>query len=266
MKGKEIKIFFIADIVGKPGLEITERLINEIKNDYTIDMIVANGENVCKGKGISPDNVKSLFAMGVNVITSGNHIWNQNKIYPELGHNDRILRPANYPSYCPGKGVCVFDIPAAATSVGVINLQGRSFMQPIDCPFTVLDKEIQNLSQKNISVILVDFHAEATAEKQALGWYADGRVSAVIGTHTHVQTADERLLPKGTAYISDAGMTGAIDSVIGMDTECSIKRFRTQMPVKYQAATENKWLNGVVVTINRMTGNAISIQRISLTR
>jgi metallophosphoesterase (TIGR00282 family) len=198
----------------------------------------------------------------VHCITSGNHIWDKRDIYEYLKSEERIIRPANYPEGAPGKGSSVVQTPGGV-NVGVINVEGRIFMNNLDCPFKAADREIAALSEKT-KIIVLDFHAEATSEKSALGWYLDGRVSFVTGTHTHVQTADERIFPEGTAYISDAGMTGAFDSVIGMKKEEPINKFITQLPARFEVAKKNVRLNAVVVSVDELSGKAISINRINI--
>jgi len=259
---KEINILFIADIVGQPGLDITLQLLPGLKQKYKANFCVANGENGAKGKGLTLSIANKYFDAGVDVITSGNHIWENPAYYADLANSDRVLRPLNYPEGNPGRGYTLFTT-SDDVKIGVINLQGRTFMYSINCPFRTATWAIGKL-KKDTNIILVDIHAEATAEKSALGWYLDGQVSAVIGTHTHVQTADERLLPQGTAYITDVGMTGAFDSVIGMKTEIAIQRFMYATPRKYQLAEENLKLCGAVVAVNVETGKATSIRRIQI--
>jgi 2',3'-cyclic-nucleotide 2'-phosphodiesterase len=262
MTNASIQILFIADIVGKAGLEATSACLAELKSQKNIDCIVANGENLAQGKGMTIKLARVLFDLGVDVITSGNHIWDKDAFYESLDNNKNILRPMNYPPGCPGHGYFVTegDVP-----IGVLNLQGRSFMYPIDCPFRSADLAIGEMSKKGIRVVLIDFHAESTAEKMALGYYLDGRVSVLIGSHTHVQTADERILPQGTAFITDAGMTGSFDSVIGMDKERAINRFLTQMPVRYQSAVGDPRFSGVWIEIDTGTGRALTIERVQMT-
>lgn len=262
MSLKEINILFIADIVGQPGLDITIQLLPGLKQKYKANFCVANGENGAKGKGLTLSIANKYFEAGVDVITSGNHIWENPAYYTDLVNSERVLRPLNYPEGNPGRGYTLFTT-SDAVKIGVINLQGRTFMYSINCPFRTATWAIGKL-KKDTNVILVDFHAEATAEKSALGWYLDGQVSAVIGTHTHVQTADERVLPQGTAYITDVGMTGAFDSVIGMKTEIAIQRFMYATPRKYQLAEENLRLCGAVVAVNLETGKATSIRRVQI--
>lgn len=259
---KEIKVLFVADIVGKPGLEISSKLIPIIKDKYKIDFCIANGENGCQGKGLTQKIARQYFNLGIDLITSGNHIWDNRDIYDLLKKNERIIRPLNYPEGNYGTGSTVVQL-ANKLSVGVINLQGRTFMFSIDCPFRKGLDEVKRL-RKTTKVIIVDFHAEATAEKMAMGWFLDGKVSAVIGTHTHVPTADERILPQGTAYLTDAGMTGPFDSVIGLQKELAIKRFLHQTPVRYRPAEDNLRFCAVVISIDCATGLSTHIERLFL--
>ncbi len=259
-----INVILIADVVGDPGLTATSRSIETIIDRYNPQLIIANGENSASGKGLTEKIVYQLFELGINVITSGNHIWNKKKIFPLLDTNPYILRPLNYPPNVPGHGSCIYEI-TSDKKIAVINLQGRTFMQSIDCPFRSIDQEIKKLNKRGIYTIIIDFHAEATAEKIAMGWYLDGRVSAVIGTHTHVQTADERILPEGTAYITDVGMTGSSDSVIGMDKDVALNRFIKQIPYYYKISNEGELkFCGVSISINFDTSHAESIERFNL--
>jgi hypothetical protein len=257
-----ITLLFIADIVGKPGLQVVQTYLPILKKQYKVDMCIANGENGYNGKGLTEKIAKLYFDNGIDVITGGNHIWQNAGYRRYLDESDRVLRPLNYPHQAPGKGSTLFKI-RDNLSVGVLNVQGRTFMYPIDCPFRTTEEEIDRLKQST-RIIFVDFHAEATAEKSAFGWYFDGKVSAIVGTHTHVQTADERILPYGTAYISDAGMTGPHDSVIGMDIQIAIKRFITQVPERYRLAVGNDRFCGVVIKVDAHTGQAKKITRINL--
>ncbi len=243
-----MNILFIGDIVGNPGRRAVEELLPRLVDQYFIDLVVANGENASGGIGITPAVADQLLSHGIDLLTSGNHIWKHKEIRPYLEETDRLLRPANYPPETPGRGYAVVET-AAGESVGVINLEGRVFMNTIDCPFRTADR-VLGLLPKELKVILVDMHAEATSEKQALGWFLDGRVSAVVGTHTHVQTADGRVLPGGTGYLSDAGMTGPTDSVIGMKREIILERFWTQLPQPFKVASSNIQLQGVVLQID----------------
>jgi metallophosphoesterase (TIGR00282 family) len=243
-----MNVLFIGDIVGAPGRRAVEELLPRAVDHYFIDLVVANGENASGGLGITPPVADQLLSWGIDVLTSGNHIWKHKEIVPYLEDTDRLLRPANYPPDTPGQGLAIVET-AAGERAAVINLEGRVFMSPLECPFRTVDQVLDTLP-KEVKVILVDMHAEATSEKQAMGWYLDGRVSAVVGTHTHVQTADERVLPGGTGYISDAGMTGPVDSVIGMKKEIILERFLSQRPQPFKVATQNIQLQGVVLTIN----------------
>jgi len=253
-------ILFLADIIGSSGFEAVRRYLPEIRSRYGVHWTIANGENLAHGKGLTPKTAEACFDIGIDVITSGNHVWNQKSILPVLDENPFVLRPLNYPPGCPGRGVCEFELEPGFPAA-VLSLQGRSFMYPLDCPFRLAEETVQRLQSRGIRILLVDFHAEATAEKAALGLFLDGKVSAVIGTHTHVQTADERILPKGTAFITDIGMSGPKDSVIGMDAETAILRFTTQMPVPYRVSSAESTCCGAVVRIDRSTGKALSISR-----
>lgn len=260
---KPLQILFIGDAVGSSGIAAVQSRLPGLKDRYGVDLTVLNAENASSGRGLTPSVARSLFDMGIDVLTSGNHIWNKDKIYPMLDEHPLLLRPLNFPPGIPGHGSCVAST-AEGVQAAVINLQGRSFMAPIDCPFRAADDEVGKLRNSNIRVILVDFHAEATAEKIALGKYLDGRVSAVLGTHTHVQTADEGILPGGTAYITDVGMTGPSDSVIGMDTQSAILRFKTQLPVPYRASESPSGFNAVLVSVDPESGKANGITRLCL--
>jgi metallophosphoesterase (TIGR00282 family) len=257
-----VNILFIGDIVGKPGRQAVSRELHRLVDRYNVDVVIANGENASGGFGITAESAKELFACGIHLFTSGNHIWDKKEALEYLKKEERIIRPANYPDGTPGKGSTVVTTPGGIR-VGVINLEGRVFMNSLECPFRTADREIAALSEST-KVILVDFHAEATSEKTSLGWYLDGRVSAVVGTHTHVQTADERILTEGTAYITDAGMTGAFDSVIGVRKDEPIYKFLTQLPAKFEVAKKDLRLNGVVLTIDDASGKALGIERVNI--
>ena len=257
-----MKILFIGDIVGRPGRQMVTRHLASLVDRHMIDLVIANAENAAAGFGVTPDVVAELLDGGVDVLTSGNHIWDKRESLPILEQEQRLLRPANYPPGLPGKGWGVFST-SAGVSVAVVNLEGRVFMNNLDCPFRAADAILDELRGKT-PIILVDFHAETTSEKGALGNYLDGRVSAVLGTHTHVQTADERLMPGRTAFISDVGMTGSRDSVIGIRKELSVERFLTQVPVRFEVARKEPMLCGVVVTIDESTGQAEGIERVLL--
>jgi metallophosphoesterase (TIGR00282 family) len=243
-----MRIFFIGDIVGAPGRRAVEELLPRVVDRHLIDLVVANGENAAGGIGITPQVAEQLLNLGVDLLTSGNHIWKHKEILPYLDETDRLLRPANYPPDTPGRGWTVIET-AIGEKAAVINLEGRVFMNPLECPFRTVDTILAALPPQ-VNITLVDMHAEATSEKLAMGWYLDGRVSAVIGTHTHVQTADERILPKGTGYITDAGMTGPINSVIGMKKEVILERFLSQRPQSFKVATQDIQLQGVVVHVH----------------
>lgn len=257
-----LKILFIGDIVGRPGRQLLHDALPRLVDRHMIDLVVANGENAAAGFGLTPDVVDELLAAGVDVLTTGNHVWDKRDGLVCIEREPALLRPANYPVDTPGRGFGVFRTPAGL-AVAVINLEGRVFMSGLDCPFRKADAILKELGPGQ-RIILVDFHAEATSEKGALGAYLDGRVSAVVGTHTHVQTADERVLPGGTAFISDVGMTGARDSVIGIRKELSVQRFLTQMPVRYEIAKKDPVLCAVILTIDEESGQAKGIDRIQV--
>ncbi|MCL6553045.1 MAG: TIGR00282 family metallophosphoesterase [Firmicutes bacterium] len=255
-----MRILFVGDVTGRPGRRILARRLPQLRREHAIDVVLANGENAAGGMGLTADTAAELFAAGVDVVTGGNHIWKNREVYALLDSDPRILRPANYPAGVPGRGAAAVRI--AGTTLGVLNLEGRVFMQALDDPFRIAREEAARL-RTITPAIVVDFHAEATSEKVAMGWYLDGRVSAVVGTHTHVQTADERVLPGGTAYITDVGMTGPRDGIIGMAREGILERFLTQLPVRFQVAAGPVQLNAVVVEIAG-DGRATAIQRIQL--
>ena len=256
----KLTILFIGDIFGKAGRRAVQTFVPDIVKEYNATVVIANGENAAGGTGITPKIAEQLFAVGIHVLTSGNHIWQKKEIIEYIRQERRLLRPVNFPPETPGAGSCLITT-ADAVNIAVVNATGRVFMDTYGCPFRALDHELEQLRQQTNNII-VDFHAEATSEKYALGWYLNGRVSAVIGTHTHVQTADERILSQGTAYISDAGMTGAKDAVIGVRTELAIRKFLTYMPVRFESSCENPSLNGVIVTLDPHTGHALHIERI----
>ena len=257
---ERIKCLFIADILGKPGRRIISDKVPALRREYDIDVCVANCENASGGKGITVNVAEALYSSGVDILTSGNHIWTHKEIGPYLDRQPYLLRPANFPPGANGSGFGVFPL-GHDLHVGVLNLQGRVFMSELDCPFRVASEAVDVLRQST-PIIIVDFHAEATSEKMAMGWYLDGKVTAVLGTHTHVQTADERILPKGTAYITDVGLTGPHDSIIGIETDIVLGRFLTQLPARFEPATDNVKLCGIVVTIDVRTGRAVHLQRL----
>jgi hypothetical protein len=253
-----LRVLFIGDVVGSPGRHALNAILPGLREELAVDVVVANGENAAAGRGLTMRTAKEIFGAGVDIISSGNHIWDQQEIVEELDGpslEGPILRPANYPPGSPGKGI------GRSKGLTVINLQGRTFMPNIDCPFRAADAL---LASEPEGPVLVDMHAEATSEKVAMGWYLDGRVSAVLGTHTHVPTADTRLLPNGTAYVSDAGMTGARDSVLGFEVADSHRLFLSQLPTRLHVEEKKKdvKLNAVLVDIDETTGRALSIERI----
>jgi len=254
-------ILFIGDIVGRPGRDLVQKGLRALVEHYDVDFTIANAENAAAGFGLTRDIGDTLLDWGIDVMTSGNHIWDKKEVLEYIPGEPRLLRPANFPAGVPGRGSCVAQT-RDGRSVGVINLMGRVFMAPLDDPFAVALREIDAVRHR-ARIIFVDVHAEATSEKIAMGWHLDGRVTAVIGTHTHVQTADERILPGGTAYLTDAGMTGPHDSIIGMEKEPSLARFLNGMPAKFEPAAGNPRLNGAVIEADDKTGRATKITRIS---
>lgn len=255
MLGNSLRVLFVGDIVGSPGRKVLKEFLPSLKEDLRIDVVVANGENAAGGFGLTRGVVDEILSAGVDVITTGNHVWDKKEILDLLrGDELPVLRPYNYPPRAPGRGYIVLE------KIVVVNLQGRIFMPSIDCPFSKMEELLTELSERK--PILVDLHAEATSEKIAFAYYFDGKVSAVIGTHTHVPTADERILPNGTAYITDVGMTGPVDSIIGMDPSKVLKRFLTGVPEKLEVAKGRSSLQGVVIEIDLHTLKATSIQRV----
>ncbi|OPY58209.1 MAG: hypothetical protein A4E55_01104 [Pelotomaculum sp. PtaU1.Bin035] len=255
-----MRLLMIGDIVGRPGRLAVKANLSGLKREFNLDLVIANGENAAGGNGITREVAQELFLSGVDVLTMGNHVWNKKEALDYIDHEERIVRPANYPPGAPGLGFNVYKT-FRKVKVAVINLAGRVFLEALDCPFRKADELVARVKEQ-AKVIVVDFHAEATSEKVAMGWYLAGRVSAVCGTHTHVQTADERILPGGTAYITDLGMTGPWNSVIGAKKEIVIDRFITQLPLRIEAATGLFQFNGVVIDIDEETGEAAAIQRI----
>jgi 2',3'-cyclic-nucleotide 2'-phosphodiesterase len=258
-----MKLLFIGDIVGRTGRDLVRRHIRALGSRYDVDLIIANGENAAGGAGITRDNTLEILSSGVDVITTGNHVWNKRETLEFIANEPRLLRPANYPDGTPGFGSYVATTRTGAR-VGVINVMGRVFMNAIDDPFRVADREIDRVKRDGATVIFVDVHAEATSEKMALAYYLDGKVAAVIGTHTHVQTADERILPGGTAALTDVGMTGPHDGVIGMDKEGVIARFVSGLPARFDGATGDPRLHGVAISVDAPSGKATGIERVSL--
>jgi metallophosphoesterase (TIGR00282 family) len=257
-----MNILCIGDVMGRVGRRILRDGLAALQEKHSIDFTVANAENAAGGFGLTPDTARELFSYNIDVLTSGNHIWDRRGIVPYFEQTDRLLRPLNYPPGSAGTGMAVYE-SRSGHPVAVLNIQGRAFMPSIDCPFRAADAAIPGLREQT-PVVLVDFHAEATAEKQAMGRYLDGRVSMVFGTHTHVQTADEQLLPGQTGYITDLGMTGPHDSIIGMDVESSVARFLSQAPVQLSPAKGSPRFNGLVVEIDPETGRCLGLQRLNL--
>lgn len=257
-----MRLLFIGDVVGKTGRNSLIKCLPGIYSKEKIDFTVANGENSAGGAGITHQVYLELRNMGIDVITGGNHSWDQKDVLSFIDHEQCLIRPANYPpDTTPGEGSVVIEPANGGPRVAVLNLIGRVFMRQVDCPFRSADREIEHLKNK-ADFIVVDFHAEATSEKEAMGWYLDGRVSAVLGTHSHVQTADERILPQGTAYITDVGMAGLYDSILGVDKEGPLKRFLTQMPHKLSISDGKKIFNAVIVELDEESGKAVAIERI----
>jgi len=257
-----MRILFIGDIFGKPGRRLVHEKLHSLLHEHHIDFCIANIENAAAGFGITPKIADEFLNSGIDLLTSGNHIWDKSGIVPYLTEQPRLLRPHNYPKTTPGTGIYIGNT-SCGIRIGVINLQGRVFMPDIDCPFTTGLEAIENI-RKQTPIIIVDFHAEATSEKQAMGWYLDGCVSAVIGTHTHVQTADERVLPRGTAFITDIGMSGPHDSVIGSIADLSIDRFLRQIPNRLVPASGNLRFCGALLEIDESTGLSQNIQRLNI--
>ena len=256
-----MRILFIGDIVGSPGRKIVHDRLADILAQRQIDLCIANGENSASGFGITARIAQDLLSSGVEVITGGNHIWDRKEIVEYFPHEPRLLRPANFPNGSPGKGLFVGHAKNGA-GYAVLNIQGRTFMAPLDDPFRTADCELAKIPP-DVKVIVVDMHAEATSEKQAMGWYLDGKVSAVVGTHTHVATADSRVLPGGTAYITDVGMTGPHDSVIGMEKQGVLQRFLDAMPARFVVAEGDIQMNAVLIDVDESTGRARSIERLN---
>jgi hypothetical protein len=263
-----VKLLFIGDIVGQPGRNAVKTLLPKLREQHALDFVIANGENSAGGSGITPKTAGEIFSAGVDVITTGDHLWDQKEVMELLRNEKRLLRPLNYPPGTPGQGSGVFQISnskspsPAPILIAVLNAQGRTFMPPLENPFLLALDEVKRLRQQT-KIIFVDFHAEATSEKIAFARMLDGQVSAVVGTHTHVQTADEQIFPGGTAYLSDAGFTGPHESVLGREIEPVLKRFLTGMPQRFEVAKNRVLLQGAVIEIDDATGNAIKIQRVS---
>lgn len=258
-KGVIMRILFIGDVYGAPGRKMIDEYVPKLKQHYKPAVTIINGENAASGRGITEKIYKGFLSAGAQAVTLGNHAWDNKGIFEFIDHAKTLVRPANFPAGTPGAGYTMVKINQL--EVAVVNLMGRTFMQPTDCPFKKADEIIEEVS-KRTPFIFVDFHAEATSEKQAMGWYLDGRVTAVVGTHTHVQTADNRVLPKGTAFMCDVGMTGPYDGVLGVDKEAVLYKFLTSMPVRFEVAEGREQLSGVVIDADPKTGLATSIERI----
>jgi metallophosphoesterase (TIGR00282 family) len=256
-----LRCMVIGDIIGKPGRQAVGHHLADLRNELDLDMVIANGENVAAGAGLTPSLSEELFGHGIDVITSGNHIWDKREIYEYLETDRPVLRPLNYPDTAPGRGWLVHELPDGE-HVAVVNVMGRVFMNQLDSPFEAMDRLLDEAAEPLPPIRVVDFHCEITSEKNAMGWFLDGRVSGVVGSHTHVPTADARLLPKGTAYISDIGMTGPRDSVIGFSLETVLPRFLTHLPTRFQVADGPVSFNAVVLSIDRSSGRATAIDQV----
>ena len=257
-----MKILFIGDIMGEPGRRVIARRLPKVVAQHSVDLVIGNGENAAGGFGITPELAHELFDLGLSAITLGNHAWDKKEIVDYIRHEPRLLRPANYPEGVPGRGRVVIETPAGER-LGVLQLMGRSYMPTLDCPFQVARREVRHLKTETPAIV-VDMHAEATSEKMAMGHFLDGEVSAVVGTHTHVQTADEQMLPKGTAYLTDIGMTGPLHSVIGIKKELAIEKFLTGMPRRFEVASGPAVLCAVLLELDGTMGKAVSIQRLRI--
>ncbi len=257
-----MNILFIGDVVGKPGRDAVAALVPKLRRERALDLVIANGENSAHGAGLTTSTVKALVEAGVDVITAGDHTWDQKGFEQEIDGLPQVIRPLNFPPTAPGRGSTVVNV-GDKTAVGVVNLIGRVYLPNNDCPFRVAQAEVAKL-RRHTNIIIVDMHGEATSEKIAMGRYLDGQVSLVVGTHTHVQTSDDQILPKGTAYISDAGMCGPHDSVLGRDVGAVLKRFLSQMPQKMEVATAKIELCGVIVDVDEDSGRARSIERLRI--
>lgn len=254
-----VRVLALGDIVGKPGRQAIRALLPELKKELGVDLVIANGENAAGGFGLTPEVANELWEAGIDVLTSGNHIWNKREIYPLLDREERLLRPANYPPGAPGKGWTFWRGEGA--SAAIVNLAGRVFLEPLDCPFRLIQALLPELKRET-PVVIIDFHAEATSEKIAFAWLVDGAASLVFGTHTHVQTADERILPQGTGYITDLGMTGPRDGVLGIERDIIIRRFMDQLPSRFAVAKGDVELMGILADIDPTSGHTVSIERV----
>ena len=253
-----MRILFIGDIVGRPGRTIVKNNLSRIIKEENIDFIVANGENSAGGLGITKETYEELIIAGIDVVTLGNHTWDKKEVFEFINKSEKLIRPANYPEGNLGKGYVI--VKKNDKNIAVVNINGRVYMDPVDCPFRTMDKVLKEI-EGQADIIIVDFHGEASSEKQAMGWYLDGRVTAVVGTHTHVQTADERLLHNGTAYITDVGMTGPMDSILGMNKEIIVNKFIDLLPARFEVAKENVKIGAVIIETNS-ENKAITIKRL----
>ena len=256
-----LRVLLVGDIVGRPGREALKKVVGAWRKEDRADFVIANGENSAGGKGITAETTREMIAAGVDVVTGGNHVWANKDILKVIDTEPRLLRPANYPPGVPGRGHGVYECRGSEFKIGVVNLIGRVFLESVECPFRAARALVQQIREQT-SIVFVDFHAEATSEKVAMGWFLDGQATAVFGTHTHIQTADERLLHHHTAYITDIGMTGPHDSVIGVKVDQVVERFLKATPVKYEVAERNVRLDGALVTLDPMTGRALQIERV----
>lgn len=257
-----MNIMIVGDVVGRPGRKAFLRYTKELRLKHGIDIVIVNGENSAGGKGVSRKSLDELYAAGADVITSGNHIWDNREVMGLIDNDPYLVRPANYPDGAPGKGWCIY--PYKAKNIAVVNMSGRAFMPDMDCPFQKIEEVLSEIADR-ADIIILDFHGETTSEKMAMGFYLDGRVQAVVGTHTHVQTADQRILPKGTAYITDLGMVGPWNSVLGVKPDIIIKKFTTCMPVRFDLADGPAVYSAVIVNIDDATNQAKDIKRIFIT-
>lgn len=253
-----MRFFIIGDIVGRPARNLLKNTLKDIIENNKIDFVIANGENASGGTGLTYKNYQELISYGIDVITMGNHVWDKKEIFQYIDEENRIIRPANYPSPCPGRGYTILN--KNNINIGIMNLSGRVFLSSLDSPFEIFEKNYNTL-KKETDIIILDFHAEATAEKIAMGWFADGKISLLYGTHTHVQTADEKIFPQGTGYITDVGMTGPYYSVLGVDKDIILKRLTTQRPVRHKLANGTVQLNGLIADIDEKSGKCIYLER-----
>lgn len=256
-----MKILLVGDVIGRPGRKAFSRYTRQLKKEHGIDMVIVNGENSAGGKGVSETSLGELYGGGADVVTTGNHIWDNREVFNIIDREPYLVRPANYPEGAPGKGWCLY--PFKAKNIAVVNMSGRSFMPEMDCPFQKIEDILAEIGEQ-ADIIILDFHAETTSEKMAMGFYLDGRVQIVVGTHTHIQTSDERILPNGTAYITDLGMTGPWNSILGVDKDIIIKRFTSCMPVRHEIAKEPCVYCGLLVEIDDKTNSPVTVERIMI--